>query len=82
MKKPFYLFALLLVGLFYFSSVTASEEGQDAQKSVVPDGDEVVAMCEDKYSSENYADEEERNGLIDKCINDTLEGSTPAPEQS
>ncbi|MEJ2180346.1 MAG: hypothetical protein P8Y28_07890 [Gammaproteobacteria bacterium] len=74
MRKPFYLVALLLAGMFYFSGVVASQEGQDDQQSVAPTGDEIVAMCEDKYSSDNYADEEERNGLIDKCINDSING--------
>ena len=67
--------------MFYFSGAVASQEGQDGQPSVEPSGDEIVAMCEDKYTSENYADEEERNGLIDKCINDNLNGSGPAVEE-
>ena len=77
-SKPFYLVALLIAGMIYFSSVTASQEGQDNQQSVAPTGDEIVAMCEDKYSAENYADEEERHGLIDKCINDNVNDPDPA----
>ena len=80
MKKSFYLIALLLVGMFYISNVLASQEEQGGQQSVEPSGDEIVAMCEDKYSSENYADEEERNGLIDKCINDSINGTSAVGE--
>ncbi|WP_455219952.1 hypothetical protein [Kaarinaea lacus] len=81
MKKSFYLIVLLIAGIFYFSGAVASQEGQDGQQSVEPSGDEIVAMCEDKYSAENYADEEERNGLIDKCINDSINGSGSAVQE-
>ena len=76
MKKSFYLIALFLAGIFYISSVVASQEEQGSQQSVEPSGDEIVAMCEDKFSAEKYADEEERNGLIDKCINDSINGES------
>ena len=81
MKNSFYLMALLIAGMFYFSNIMASQEAQEGQQSVLPTGDEIVAMCEDKYSSDNYADEEERHGLIDKCINDTINGPEPAVEE-
>lgn len=73
MNKPFYLVALVLAGLIYFTSAIASEEGQAEQQSMSsPTGDEVVAMCEEKFSADNYPDEEERNKLIDACINDKI----------
>ena len=80
MKKSFYLIALLIAGMFYFSGALASQEGQDGQQSIEPSGDEIVAMCEDKFSAENYADEEERNSLIDKCINDSINGAAAVEE--
>ena len=81
MKKPFYLIALLFTAMFYFSGAVASQDGQDGQQTVEPSGDEIVAICEDKFSAENYTDEEERNGLIDKCINDSIDGSRPAVDE-
>ena len=66
------------MGSIFFTPVFASDEaGEGAGQAA---GEEVVAMCEDKYSAENYADENERNNLIDTCINESTNG-TPAPAE-
>jgi hypothetical protein len=72
-KKPYYLVALILAGFIYIGSAIAAEEGQEEQQSMSSQtGDEVVAMCEEKFTADNYPDEEERNKLIDECINEKI----------
>lgn len=80
MKKPFYLVALLFAGLMYFAGAIASQEGQEEQQSMSPTGDELVAMCEEQYSVENYPDEDQRNSLIDTCINEKMNASDSSVE--
>lgn len=78
MKKTLFLIVLLTMGLIFLAPAFASDEaGEGAGQS---GGEEVIAMCEDKYSAENYADENERNNLIDACIKESTQG-TPAPAE-
>ena len=82
MKRSLYLVTLIISGLIYFSSnVAASQDDQAGEKAASPSGEEIVAMCEDKYSSDNYADETERANLVDKCINDSVDESESASEK-
>ena len=83
MKKTLNLFILLVAGAFYFSGAMASEEGSDSQKMESPDNEEIVAICEDKYSQDNYSDDTERGNLIDICIgeNGGSGGAIPAAEE-
>ena len=77
-KKTLFLIVLLTMGLIFFAPAFASEEaGENASQAA---DEEVIAMCEDKYTPENYADETERVNLIDTCINESVNG-TPAPSE-
>ena len=79
MNKVLYLTILFLIAVFSFSKVSASEEGQQSE---LLSADEIVAMCEDKYGVESYSDDEERNNLIDKCINDSIGDTKEVVEES
>lgn len=81
MKKTLYLIVLLAAGLFSFSAVMASEEAGEGAAKQAPSSEEIVAMCEDKYNSEKYSDENERNNLIDGCINESTDKMAPAAEE-
>lgn len=80
MKKTFLLITLLTMGLIFFTPVFASDEAGEGGSQAA--GEEVIAMCEDKYNPENYADENERNALIDACIKESTEGTSAPAEQS
>ena len=82
MKRSLYLIALLFAGLFYFSSVIDADDSQVGEPAGTSNDEEVIAMCEDKYSPEKYADDVERQNLIDKCINESVDGSKPTPTES
>lgn len=69
MKKSLFASAVLVGLLSLLGVAYAADEEQD-QKSV--DVDQVVSMCEEQYSAESYADENERNRLIDQCIESHL----------
>jgi len=43
-----------------------------AQEEQAIDVDQVIAMCEEQFSAETYTDENERNRLIDECIENQL----------
>lgn len=80
MKNTLLLIVLLAMGLIFSTPIFASDEaGEGASQSA---GEEVIAMCEDKYTPENYADENERNELIDACIKESTEGTSAPAEQS
>jgi hypothetical protein len=74
MKNLIVASAVLLGSLL--SSVSFAQEEEQAI-----DVDQVVAQCEDKFSTETYTDENERNRLIDECIENNLNaGKTKSDE--
>ena len=81
MKKIALLIVLLAASLFSFTGVMASEEAGEGSDKQAPSSEEVVAMCEDKFNSEKYSDENERNNLIDACINESTDKMAPAAEE-
>ena len=81
MKKIALLIVLLAASLFSFTGVMASEEAGEGSDKQAPSSEEVVAMCEDKFNSEKYSDENERNNLIDACINESTEKMAPPAEE-
>ena len=68
MKKGLISSAVIASLLLIFGAAFAADE----QKEV--DIDEVIAKCEDKYTSEAVADENERNKLIDECVEKEMKG--------
>lgn len=79
-KKSLILIVMLVLGLIFFTPVFASDEAGEGASSQGATGEEIVAMCEDKFSPENYADEGERNNLIDACINEATGSNEPKEE--
>lgn len=68
MKKSL-ISGLMLGGLlFTFGGAYAADEQEQPNVDV----DQVIAMCEDKYSTEAVSDENERTRLIDQCIDSQL----------
>jgi hypothetical protein len=70
MKKS--LLSLVLFGFVVSASAFAAGEEQESQATDA-EVDAAIAMCEEKYSAESYADEEERNTLINQCVDDSLQ---------
>ena len=52
-----------------------------AQEEQAIDVDQVIAMCEEQFSAETYSDENERNRLIDECIEKQLNSGKPQAEE-
>ncbi len=62
---------LLVASAVLFGSLLLSVAfAQDEQQAV--DVDQVIAKCEEQFSAETYTDENERNRLIDECIEKQL----------
>jgi hypothetical protein len=53
------------VGSFLTAAVA-----QEQEQTI--DVDQVIAQCEEQFSPENYPDENERNRVIDECIENQL----------
>ncbi len=81
MKKYVFLIVILAAGLLCFSGAMASDEAGEGGNKQELSSEEVVAMCEDKFNSANYPDENERNNLIDACINESTDKMVPSAEQ-
>lgn len=65
--KKLLLASAVLVGSVLLGVAFAQDEEQQAM-----DVDKVIAMCEEQFSPETYSDENERNRLIDECIENQL----------
>ena len=72
MNKLATVTAALLLS-FFCATVIASEENDD--KMSVASTDEYVTSCEKQYSADVYPDAEERNVLVDQCINEKEEAN-------
>lgn len=68
-KKSLYVIGVLISGMILMANANASQEAVES----VENTDEIIAMCEETYTVEKYTDEEERNNLIDQCINESAE---------
>lgn len=74
MMKKLLVASAVLVGSLLVGVASAQEE-QDI------DVDKVIAMCEDQFSAETYSDENERNRLIDECIENQLNAGKGQAEE-
>ena len=74
MMKKFLVASAVLVGSLLISVAFAQEEQ-------AIDVDQVIAMCEEQFSAETYADENERNRLIDECIENQVNAGKGQSEE-
>ena len=74
MKNNFSMFlgALLILAA---SPVFSADEDSDKIKI-----EEIISNCEDQYPEEKYADADERNKLIDQCIEEKSPSTTTQQE--
>jgi len=79
-KKTLFIIVLLSAGLYLTAAIASDEAGEGAANKG-SSGEEIVTMCEDKYNSEKYADENERNNLIDACIKESTDKMAPRAEE-
>lgn len=61
-----------------FGGAFAQDQEQQAEPA---DADQIATMCEEKYSTESYSDENERNRLIDECIDTNLNSGKPQSDE-
>jgi hypothetical protein len=61
---------LLIAGALLAGSLLSVAVAQEEEQDI--DVDKVIAMCEDQFTMETYPDENERNRLIDECIENQL----------
>ncbi|WP_455205242.1 hypothetical protein [Kaarinaea lacus] len=74
MKKV--LLAILVLAVSMLSVAFAQEQDQEPA-----DVDQVVAMCEEQFTEEAYPDVNERNQLVEECIENKLnKGNTKTEE--
>jgi len=72
---PWSLALLLLVA--NSSALMAEEKAEGAGKMSI---EAIVENCEKQYSEENYPDPDERNKLIDQCIDEKSAAQPAASE--
>ena len=69
------LFCLSALFLLASTTIFAAEENETDAKAA--EAEAVISMCEEQYTAETYPSEEERDKLIEQCIND----NSPAPAE-
>jgi hypothetical protein len=74
--KKIILASAILFGSVLFSAAFAQDQEQEGV-----DVDKVIAMCEEQFSVETYSDENERNRLIDECIENQLNTGKPQSDE-
>ena len=62
--------------LMFMLGIAIAEE----QAKSTPDIDEVIALCEGKYNSEEYNDENELTRLYDECVDSMVNQAQAAPK--
>jgi len=67
-------FVFLLAALLSTVAAPVYSADDDSEKMKI---EKVIATCEDQYSEDKYPDADERNKLIDKCI----EENSPSTSQ-
>lgn len=65
-----YMKKLLVAGAILAGSLLSVAFAEEEEQAV--DVDKVIAMCEDQFTTESYPDENDRNRLIDECIENQL----------
>ena len=68
----------VLIGILLMGFGFAYAQDQDQQDV---DVDQVIAKCEEQNTAESNPDENERNRLIDECIEKQLNAGKPQPEE-
>jgi hypothetical protein len=61
---------LCLAALTLMASNALYAADENDEKSESAELGAVITMCEEQYTPETYPDDEERNRLIEQCIND------------
>lgn len=77
--KSYLSWALVLLFILLSNTTLMAEEntgGESGQLSV----EKIVEDCEKQYTEETYPDPDERNKLIDQCIDDNTGGQPAASE--
>lgn len=76
MKKMPIVFGFLTA---FLCGIAVAQEQEQQSEGV--DVDQIVAACEDKFDPKNYQDENERNQLIEDCIETQLNASKSKGEE-
>ena len=79
LSKSLIMFAMAILAINIPVLLAAEQDDSGAGKMNI---EKVVEMCEDQYNESVYPDADERNKLIDQCIeeNSTGQESSGAPE--
>lgn len=78
--KPYLRYAPMFILLIALSSTPLAQENtvnESGQLSI----EKIVEDCEKQYSEQIYPDPEERNKLIDQCIDDNTVDQPPTPSE-
>ncbi|WP_455217320.1 hypothetical protein [Kaarinaea lacus] len=70
--KQFFLLCMASLALVVSSTVFSAEEGKSMDESSDPAMEAIIAACEKQYSAEAYTNTEERETLIEQCIDDKV----------
>lgn len=69
MKQIFFI-CMASLALSISSPVFSAEEGKEMDDSSKMMIENIIASCEKQYTAEMYPDTDERNSLIDQCVED------------
>ncbi|WP_455199261.1 hypothetical protein [Kaarinaea lacus] len=68
--KQFFLLCMTLIALSASSAVFSAEDSKDMDESSNQAMDKLIAACEKQYTADSYPNVEERENLIEQCIDD------------
>lgn len=68
--KQFFFMCITSLALSISSPVFSADENKEMDDSSNMNIENIIASCEKQFTAEMYPDTDERNNLIDQCVED------------
>lgn len=68
--KQFFFLCMATLALIISNPVFSADENKDMDDSSKMTIDQIITSCESQYTAEAYPDTNERDKLIDQCVED------------
>lgn len=68
--KQFFFLSMTFIALSISSPVFSADENKEMDDASSMAIENIIASCEKQYTADMYPDTDERNNLIDQCIED------------
>jgi len=69
--KQFFFLCMTALALSVSSPVFSADENKEADDESKMTVEKIIASCESQYTADLYPDTEERNKLVDQCVEES-----------